>query len=130
MPTIASIQGVTNTTVLDYFKTLSNGEFQATSNLFAIDGILYPPFENPIEGKQAIAAYLETEAKGITLHPNQGSVQVVQHGQTQVEVLGKVEMPLFGVNVRWLMILNAQNRITSVTIQLLASPQELMQLQR
>lgn len=140
MLTIAPIQGVTNTTVLYYFETLNAGQFQSTSNLFADDGVMYPPFEEPIVGKRAIAIYLEAEAKGITLHPKQGSMQILQNGQIQVDVLGKVEMPLFGVNVHWLLTLNTpdlnapdlnvQGTIASVTIKLLASPQELIHLQR
>ena len=39
-------------------------------------------------------------------------------------------MPLFGVNVSWLFILNSQQQIVSTTVKLLASPQELLNLRR
>ena len=45
-----------------YFALFNLGEFQQVAQLFAEDGHLYPPFESPVVGREAIATYLYTEA--------------------------------------------------------------------
>ena len=123
------IEGVTTPTVVQYFETLNAGEFEATAALFAPDGVLYAPFESGIVGPKAIAAYLQQEAQSIKLDPHQGLTQALDDGSWQVQVAGRVQTSWCGVNVSWLFILS-QHRIAAVTIKLLASPQELLNLQR
>ena len=122
------IAGITKPAVLRYFETLNAGDFEATADLFAGDGVLHAPFEEPIIGKSSIATYLKTEARGMQLEPQQGISQILQDDQVQVQVNGRVQASAFGVNVGWLFVLNSHQEILSVTVKLLASPQELLNL--
>ncbi|MEG4283168.1 nuclear transport factor 2 family protein [Microcoleus sp. A006_D1] len=122
------IAGITKPAVLRYFETLNAGDFEATANLFAEDGVLHAPFEEPIIGKSSIATYLKTEARGMQLEPQQGISQILEDDQIEVQVSGRVQTSAFGVNVGWLFLLNSQQQILAVTVKLLASPQELLNL--
>lgn len=126
----AEVTGITEPQLLRYFETLNAGEFLATANLFAAEGVMHPPFESAIVGPEAIAAYLEQEAKGIQAQPTEQKVEVLGETEKQVEIRGKVKTSVFKVNVAWLFILDNQEQIVSVTIKLLASPQELLKLRR
>ena len=114
--------------VLSYFETLNAGDFEATANLFAADGLLNAPFEEPIVGRSAIATYLKAEAQAMQLHPDEGVSERLEDGNLQIHITGKVQTPIFGVNVAWVFLLNPQLEILSVTVKLLASPQELLSL--
>lgn len=96
--------------------------------MFATDGELHPPFESPLIGPDAIAAYLEQEATGMQMLPKQGTAEEIEDGYTQIQVKGKVKTPLFSVNVGWIFVLNSGREIAAATIKLLASPQELLNL--
>ena len=123
--------GTTNpldTVVHRYFETFNCGDFEATANLFAADGVLYAPFEDPIVGTDAIALYLEAEAKGMQLEPQQAVIETLEDGKREIYVTGKVQTPLFGVKVGWRFILNSEVEIVAVTVKLLASTQELLNL--
>ena len=122
------IAGITKPTVLRYFETLNAGDFEATANLFAEDGVLHAPFEEPIIGSSSIATYLKTEARGMQLEPQQGVSQILEDGNVEVQVSGRVQTSAFGINVAWLLLLNSDQKILSVTVKLLASPQELLNL--
>jgi len=122
------IAGITNPAVLRYFETLNAGDFAATANLFADDGVLHAPFEEPIIGKSSIATYLKTEARGMQLQPQQGVSKILEDGQVEVQVSGRVQTSVFGINVGWRFVLNSHQQILSVTVKLLASPQELLNL--
>jgi hypothetical protein len=122
------IAGITKPTVLRYFETLNAGDFDATANLFAEDGVLHAPFEEPIIGSSSIATYLKTEARGMQLEPQQGVSQILEDGNVEVQVSGRVQTSAFGINVAWLFLLNSDKKILSVTVKLLASPQELLNL--
>jgi hypothetical protein len=124
------IEGITEPSILRYFETLNAGDFKATADLFADDGVMHPPFESGIVGSNAIASYLQQEAQGITAYPNQGIVETLENSQVQVQLTGKVNTSWCGVNVSWLFILNQQQEITYSKIKLLASPQELLNLRR
>lgn len=124
-----TIAGISEPVILRYFETLNEEAFEATSQLFAVDGVMQPPFEQPIEGKAAIATYLQAEAKGLRLQPRQGVARSLEDGCTAVEVSGKVETPIFAVNVSWLFTLNANKELAIAKIKLLASPQELLNAQ-
>ena len=122
------IAGITKPTVLRYFETLNAGDFEATANLFAEDGVLHAPFEEPIIGSSSIATYLKTEARGMQLEPQQGVSQILEDGNVEVQVSGRVQTSAFGINVAWLFLLNPDQKLLSVTVKLLASPQELLNL--
>ena len=115
-----------------YFLTFNSGNFEATSALFAEDGVLFPPFEDGILGQEAIAAYLNVEASGMHLNPRAATLYPLEDNPPQpgqkVEVKGAVKTPLFGVPVRWTFRVDERDRICSVGIQLLASLGELLQL--
>ena len=125
-----AIEGINEPTIFSYFATLNAGDFQSTAALFAPDGVMYAPFESGIVGHEAIAGYLQQEATGLKAEPREGITEIQADELTKVRVSGKVQMPLFGVNVSWLFLLNLQQQITSVTVKLLASPQELLSLRR
>jgi hypothetical protein len=122
------IAGITKPTVLRYFETLNAGDFEATANLFAEDGVLHAPFEEPIIGSISIATYLKTEARGMQLEPQQGVSEILEDGNVEVQVSGRVQTSAFGINVAWLFLLNSDQKLLSVTVKLLASPQELLNL--
>jgi hypothetical protein len=122
------IAGITKPTVLRYFETLNAGDFDATANLFAEDGVLHAPFEEPIIGSSSIATYLKTEARGMQLEPQQGVSEILEDGNVEVQVSGRVQTSAFGINVAWLLLLNSDQKLLSVTVKLLASPQELLNL--
>jgi hypothetical protein len=124
-----AIEGITEPTVLRYFETMNAGDFEATAALFAADGSLKAPFESGIVGPELIAAYLKQEAQGMKLEPRQGTSNS-ENGQMQVQVTGKVQTSWCGVNVSWIFQLNQQREIIAANIKLLASPQELLSLQR
>jgi hypothetical protein len=110
-----------------YFSSLNQGNYATTAGLFAENGVLYPPFESGIVGPAAIEAYLGREALGMKLHPK--SVQSLDTGDTRtLEVRGRVQALIFQVNVRWLFELGPEDTLQSVTVELLASLEELLHL--
>ncbi len=125
-----TIAGMTEPTVLRYFKTLNAGEFEATAALFASEGVMHPPFESGIVGSDAIARYLQQEAQDIKAYPREGIVETLEDEQIQVQVTGSSQTSWCGVNVNWLFILNQQGQIIYTKIKLIASPQELLSLRR
>lgn len=124
------IAGINHPTISQYFESLNAGDFNSTAALFAPDGVMYAPFESGLVGQEAIALYLQREALGLLAEPHQGVIENQEDDLIQIRVNGKVQMPLFGVNVSWLFVLNSQQQIVSVTVKLLASPQELLNLRR
>lgn len=125
-----TIEGITEPTILRYFETLNAEDFEACAALFAADGVMYPPFETGIVGSLAIANYLHQEAQGMKLEPREGISKSIENDCLEVQVAGKVQTSLFGVNVSWLFVLNQQREIFSTKIKLLASPQELLNIRR
>ncbi len=125
-----TIEGITESVVLHYFEMMNAGDYDATASLFADTGVMQPPFEQPIEGPDAIATYLKAEAKGMKLSPRKGIAETLEDDQTQIQVSGKVQTPVFGVNVSWIFILSPEQEILFTKIKLLASPQELLTLRR
>lgn len=123
-----NIAGLTKPAVQRYFETFNAGDFEATANLFAEDGVLHAPFEEPIVGKSSIASYLKTEARGMHLAPQQSVNKILQDSTVEIQVSGRVQTPAFSINVGWVFLLNFQQEILSVTVKLLASPQELLTL--
>ena len=80
-------------------------------------------------GQEAIAAYLHQEAQDMILAPTQGIIEP-QDDAFKVQVAGKVQTSWCGVNVSWIFLLNQQREILAATVKLLASPQELLNMQR
>lgn len=128
---IAPIVDITNTTILNYFEAFNAGDYEATSQQFAIDATLHPPFESPIVGRDAIEHYLKAEAKGIIAQPQQETIgQTLEDGCTEIQVTGRVKTPWFGMSVLWLFTLNDQQEIVFSKLKLIASPQELLKLRK
>ncbi|MCU0549934.1 MAG: ketosteroid isomerase family protein [Leptolyngbya sp. Prado105] len=120
------IEGISHSTILKYFETLNAGEFEATSELFAPEGAMQPPFESAMVGRDAIVQYLRKEASGLTALPQAGSAVT----ETDYQIAGKVQMPMFGVNVTWYFTIDADDKIAFTRIKLNASPQELVNLKQ
>lgn len=116
--------------IINYFRTINQEKFSDTAALFAENGILLAPFEQPITGRKAIALYLQQEASGMQLLPLRETVTTDDTEAQQIIIKGKVKTALFSVNVAWHFSLDRQQQITTVKIKLLASPQELLGLQR
>ena len=129
-PQSVVIEGITEPAIVNYFATINREDFAATANLFSDSGVLNAPFEKPIVGQKAIASYLAKEARGMKLLPKQGISTIVAEDCQEIKVTGKVKTPLFGVNVAWHFDLDRNDKITSATIKLLASPQELLGLKQ
>lgn len=123
-----TIEGITDLTILHYFTTLNAGDFTATVKLFAEDGVMYPPLESAIIGRETILTYLNREAQDIKAEPQQGITENLPDHHIQTQVTGKAHTSWCSVNVSWLFILNPQREIIEATIKLLASPQDLLSL--
>jgi hypothetical protein len=124
------------TILLHYFDTLNAEDFQTTAQLFAEDGVLYPPFESAVVGREAIARYLQTEARGLQLTPVKYVTEPVEKDNghncsdtstLKYRVIGSVQTPLFGVNVSWTIVVN-ETEILTVRVKLLAALEELLKL--
>ena len=116
--------------IANYFATINQEDFEQTASLFSKDGTLLAPFEKPLVGKEAIALYLTKEAKGMKLFPLQEIEEATQEDYKKIKIVGKVQTPFFSVNVSWYFTLNQANQIAIAKIKLIASPQELLGLQK
>jgi hypothetical protein len=101
-----------------YFTTLNLGQFDAAAALFAVEGEMHPPVDEPVIGRSAIEAYLHEAAVGLRLEPLHYQSELLSNGQTQVTVLGRVQICPFGSNVAWIFVLNPQGEIARVVIEL------------
>jgi hypothetical protein len=130
--TKVSIEGIDNFTVLSYMENMNAFDFEAAVALFAEDGALQSPFQEPIVGHESILAYMREECYGLKLIPERGVSEPAEGGFTQIKVTGKVQTPWFsdsvGINLAWRFLLDSQGKIFFVAIDLLASPQELLNL--
>lgn len=130
--TKVSIKGIDNATVLSYIENMNAFDFQAAVALFVKEGALKPPFQEPIVGQERILAYMRDECYGLKLLPEQGVSEAAEGGFTQIKVTGKVQTPWFGdsvgINLAWRFLLNPDGKIFFVGIDLLASPQELLNM--
>jgi hypothetical protein len=127
-----NIEGINNETVLSYMENMNAFDFQKAVALFAEDGALQPPFQEPIVGQESILAYMHEECYGLKLIPKQGISEPTEGGFTQIKVTGKVQTPWagdsVGISLAWRFLLNPQGKIFFVAIDVLASPQELLNL--
>jgi Orange carotenoid protein, N-terminal/Nuclear transport factor 2 (NTF2) domain len=128
--TKVSIEGIDNSTVLSYMENMNAFDFQEAVALFTEGGVLQPPFREAIVGQQNILAYMREECYGLKLIPMRGISEPAEATFTQIKVTGKVQTPWFGdsigINIAWRFLLNLQGKICFVAIDLLASPQELL----
>ena len=115
-------------TVERYFESFNAGDFETTATLFAVDGQLQPPFEDPITGAEAIAAYLKAEAAGMQAYPKAIELEPPHEQLRRVVIRGQVTAAVFKVNAAWIFDLNEANQIQWVRVKLLASMQELLSL--
>ena len=125
-----AIDGIEEEVINRYFITINREKFEQTASLFTEDGQLLAPFEKPILGRDAIALYLDKEAKGMTLLPKQGIYELSEDNLVKIKVLGKAKTSLFTVNVAWFFSYNYQQQLTRAKIKLIASPQELLGLRK
>jgi hypothetical protein len=126
------IAGIKNSTILSYMDALNAFDFPEVVSLFVLEGALKPPFQEPIVGHENILAYLRNECYGLKLFPESGISEPAENGFTQIKVTGKVQTPWFGnsvgINLAWRFLLNPESKIFFVGIDILASPQELVDL--
>ncbi len=127
-----SIEGIDNFTVLSYMENMNAFDFQGAVALFTEDGALQPPFREPIVGHESILTYMREECYGLKLIPERGVSEPAEGKFTQIKVTGKVQTPWFGdsvgINLAWRFLLNPQGKIFFVAIDVLTSPQELLDL--
>ena len=132
--TQVKIEGVTNSTVLEYMNNLNANDFEALIALFTADGALQPPFQRPIVGKDNVLRFFREECQNLKLIPERGVEEPAEESYTQIKVTGKVQTPWFGggvgMNIAWRFLLNPENKIFFVAIDLLASPKELLNFAR
>ncbi|CDM94948.1 MAG: orange carotenoid-binding protein [Limnospira sp. PMC 1291.21] len=132
--TKVQIEGVTNSTVLQYMDNLNANDFDNLISLFAEDGALQPPFQKPIVGRDNVLRFFREECQNLKLIPERGVSEPTEDGYTQIKVTGKVQTPWFGgnvgMNIAWRFLLNPENKVFFVAIDLLASPKELLNLVR
>ncbi len=110
-----------------YFAGFNAEDYRAVANLFEADGVLLAPFEDPIQGPEAIYTYLHAEAMDMRAMPSEVETAANADGTKLIVVSGRVKTLLFTVNVRWTFVVSASGQIRSAEIKLLASLQELMQ---
>ncbi len=129
-----SIDGITNSTVLDYVNHMNAHDFGAVTDLFAAGGALQPPYQQPIVGKEQVLHYLEAECQNLKIIPDQGLVSYQDDELTRMRVIGKIETSSssddFGVHMAWRFSLDADNKISFVAIDLISTPEELAMLIR
>ena len=120
-------------TISAYFATLNANQFSATAQLFAVDGQLLPPFESAIVGREAITAYLNTEANGLKAYPQTLKTEVLSTHETRLQVIGQVQTALFTINVSWQFVVTPTAEaaeIVRLKIKLLAPLKDLLHLKR
>ncbi|WP_353930774.1 nuclear transport factor 2 family protein [Okeanomitos corallinicola TIOX110] len=123
-----TLEKITQPTILNYFQKLNAGDFTATANLFAEDGVMYPPLDPAVIGSEEIATYLQKEAQDIKAEPQQIDSENLADNHIQIKITGKAHTSWCAVNVMWLFILNPKREILEAKIKLLASPQDLVAL--
>lgn len=127
---LVKIEGIDEPTIAAYFVRLNSGDNRGTAALFADRGRLAPPFENAIEGRNEIAAYLETEASGMSFWPESGALLIRDDNLAQYHIQGRVKTNYFTINVSWLIQLNAAKEILLVEVKLLAALEELLKFSK
>lgn len=115
-------------TVRKYFETFNAGDFEATAQLFTADAVMHAPFKTEVVGDEAIANYLQTQAKGMEAVPQNVTTQPLEGGATEAQVTGYAKFAGFKVNIAWTFQLDPAQEITDIEIKLIASAQELLKM--
>jgi hypothetical protein len=123
---LTSIDGIAEIPILAYFTLLNQNEFRCAAALFSTEGCLQPPFDQLIQGREAIAKYFEKESKGMQFCPRFGEKLDGNTDYNQFVIQGVVETSLFTVSIKWLMRLNSVKEITTVEVRLLDSLSDLL----
>ncbi|MEM6519858.1 MAG: nuclear transport factor 2 family protein [Cyanobacteria bacterium P01_C01_bin.70] len=111
-----------------YFDSFNAGEFETTAALFAVDGQLHAPFEEPIVGTAAISQYLQAEAAGMQAYPKVLDPVSQSDCGDRTIVRGQVQAIAFKVHVAWIFDLSEANQIQRLQVKLLASMTDLLKL--
>jgi ketosteroid isomerase-like protein len=114
--------------VSNYFEAFNQEDYDSLVDLFADEGALNAPFEEPIVGHEKIRAYLQQEAAGMRATPKQFEENWLEDGTRQILVKGRVKAMVFTVNVGWTFLISNDGKILEATIKLLASMQDLMKI--
>lgn len=115
-------------TVERYFLTMNEGRFGRTVHLFVLEGIIAPPFAPQINGRSAIADYLEKTAQGASLTVFSKTSQRFSKARLQVDVQGRVKTCCFETDTAWTFLLNPDGSIALLQIKLHVSLKKLKQL--
>lgn len=111
-----------------YFQTMNEGRFRRTAHLFALEGIIAPPFAPQIKGRSAIADYLEKKAPEISLTVFSKTSQRFSKARLQVDVQGRVKTCCFETDTAWTFLLNPDGSIALLQIKLHVPLKKLKQL--
>ena len=123
---LLNIEDIQSQVIHNYFLTLNENNFEEFAALFSPDGLLIPPFESAIVGRDAICQYLQTTGIEVKAFPQSGTVQPENNGITVYQISGNVKTSYFTVNVVWIIELNAEQKIVSAKIKLLATLEDLL----
>jgi hypothetical protein len=124
------IENILEPNVYEYYLRLNSGDYAGVAQLFSENALLHPPFEKVICGREAIARYLESEAKAVEAFPKLGTVQFLDNGSNLYQIQGHAKTSYFTVNVGWKIQLNFIKEITFVEVKLLEELQDLLALKR
>jgi hypothetical protein len=124
------IKNIQEPIIYNYFSSLNESEFDGVADLFAVDGYLHPPFEKVITGRAAICKYLQAEAKGVEAFPESGTIGNNADGSIDYQILGRVKVSMFVINVGWSIELNDRREIAAMKVKLLAELQDLLPMKR
>ena len=125
---LLNIEDIQSQVIHNYFLTLNENDFEEFAALFSPDGVLFPPFESAIAGRDAICQYLQTTGIEVKAFPQSGTVQPEENGIMVYQISGNVQTSYFKVNVIWIIELNPKEQIVSAKIKLLATLQDLLHL--
>ena len=122
------IKNIQEPIIYNYFSSLNESDFDGVADLFAVDGSLHPPFEKVITGRAEICKYLQSEANGVEAFPESGTIDDNLAGASSYQIVGRVKVNMFMVNVEWSIELNSQHEIAAVKVKLLANLQDLLSM--
>lgn len=123
---LLNIEDIQSQVIHNYFLTLNENNFEEFAALFSPDGLLIPPFESAIVGRDAICQYLQTTGIEVKAFPQSGTVQPENNGITVYQISGTVKTSYFTINVVWIIEVNAEQQIVSAKIKLLATLEDLL----
>ncbi|MEO1558621.1 MAG: ketosteroid isomerase family protein [Cyanobacteria bacterium J06632_19] len=111
-------EGINEPTIQQYFQSLNAGDYDKTASLFTENGVMNPPFESGITGRDAILNYLNKEAVDIKAYPEiEAQSRVIENNHSQILVVGRVETPWFAVNASWQFAIDENLQILNVKIK-------------